>query len=102
MTSNKSVSDADLEHLYGLKNLKGITLGDTGVTVEGLAKLKAALPECRVRSDFTDEQIAAATKGLNTTDRLFPTSLVAHPAKLPGVQVLVDRNAGAAGTHVLV
>jgi hypothetical protein len=42
------VTDAGLEHLKSLASLKELELWDTQVTKEGLAKLKAALPNCKI------------------------------------------------------
>ena len=42
------VTDAGLANLYGLKNLKHIDLTGTQVTPEGVKKLQAALPYCRI------------------------------------------------------
>jgi hypothetical protein len=45
------ITDAGLENLYGLKNLKQIQLGQTKVTKEGVEKLQAALPKAKITSD---------------------------------------------------
>jgi hypothetical protein len=42
------VTDAGLEHLAGLKNLAQLNLKGTAVTDQGIAKLKAALPNCNI------------------------------------------------------
>jgi serine/threonine protein kinase len=48
---NTAVTDAGLEHLKLLPNLKVAQLTRNKVTVEGLRKLAAALPMCRVESE---------------------------------------------------
>ena len=45
---NTKISDAALEHLAGLKKLRWLGLARTGVTAEGVAKLREALPQCAV------------------------------------------------------
>jgi WD40 repeat protein/Leucine-rich repeat (LRR) protein len=42
------VTDAGLEHLAGLKNLVELYLNNTAVTDNGVAKLKTALPQCKI------------------------------------------------------
>lgn len=42
------VSDAGLEHLGGLANLEWLILTETNVTPEGVKKLQAALPNCKI------------------------------------------------------
>ena len=46
--SGTKISDAGLEHLKGLKNLKVLRLDRTKVTDAGVAELKKALPGCRI------------------------------------------------------
>ena len=48
LLSGPEITDAGLEHLEGLNKLKSLVLGDTQVTDAGVAKLKQALPECRI------------------------------------------------------
>jgi WD40 repeat protein/serine/threonine protein kinase len=55
-----AVSDTGLHQLAGLNHLTVLSLTDTSVTVVGIAKLKLALPDCQIESDFTDEELAAA------------------------------------------
>lgn len=43
-----AISDAGLKHLADFKNLKELDLIDTQVTDAGIAKLKMALPECKI------------------------------------------------------
>ena len=45
------VTDVGLEHLAGLKVLAELTLNGTAVTAKGVAKLKAALPNCNIHAD---------------------------------------------------
>jgi WD40 repeat protein/serine/threonine protein kinase/Leucine-rich repeat (LRR) protein len=44
-----AVSDAGLEHLTGLTRLESLDLTGTFVTAEGAAKLKEALPDCKIQ-----------------------------------------------------
>jgi len=43
------VTNADLEHLEGLKNLEELAIQDTGVTDAGVKDLQNALPKCNIR-----------------------------------------------------
>jgi len=43
------IGDEAVEHLLGLVNLKHLDLKDTEVTAEGIARLRRALPDCRIR-----------------------------------------------------
>jgi len=45
---NTAITDGGLTHLARLKNLKEIRLGSTKVTEAGVAKIQAALPNCKV------------------------------------------------------
>jgi hypothetical protein len=45
------VTDAGLEHLPAVRGLAFVDLTNTGVTKPGVAKLRAARPECRVEWD---------------------------------------------------
>jgi serine/threonine protein kinase len=54
------ITDAGIEDLVTLERLKLLALDRTGVTAEGVARLRLALPDCEIRSDFTEEEIAAA------------------------------------------
>lgn len=47
--SGTKVTDAGLRHLHGLKNLETLWLSSTKVTDAGVKRLKAALPNVRVR-----------------------------------------------------
>ncbi len=46
------ITDADLEHLKSLSNLKKLTIKGTKVTSQGVEALRLALPNCRIESDF--------------------------------------------------
>lgn len=46
---NTQVSDAGVEHLTKLVHLEIVYIGETKITVSGIAKLKAALPNCEIR-----------------------------------------------------
>jgi hypothetical protein len=50
LTSTK-ISDAGLAHLYGLKNLKTLTVRHTEVTAAGADKLQKALPQCNIERE---------------------------------------------------
>ena len=52
LSANAEVTDAGLEHLKGLPQLQLLLLGGTKVTREGVKKLRQALPDCSVFSDF--------------------------------------------------
>jgi hypothetical protein len=54
------ITDAALKHLHQCTDLKTVGVTKTKVTVAGIARLKSALPNCAVRSDYTDEEINAA------------------------------------------
>jgi hypothetical protein len=43
-----AVTDAELEHLKGLRNLEGLVLVDTQVAAQGVDKLRKALPNCLI------------------------------------------------------
>jgi len=45
------ITDAGLEHLKGLSNLKHLDLDDKKVTAEGRAMLRKALPNCEIYPD---------------------------------------------------
>ena len=47
-----SVTDACIEHLATLKNLRRLVIERTGFSREGVDRLHAALPQCRIDSDF--------------------------------------------------
>jgi Leucine-rich repeat (LRR) protein len=49
--SRTTVGDAGLEHLRTKKQLKTLLLGQTKVTAEGVKKLAAALPQCKIEWD---------------------------------------------------
>jgi len=46
------ITDAGLEHLKSLKNLKTLCVYDTKVTIEGVADLERALPNCMIHSNL--------------------------------------------------
>ena len=46
------VSDVGLARLEAFKQLRTLDVRDTAVTAQGIAKLRMALPECKVKSDF--------------------------------------------------
>jgi internalin A len=48
LSDNSRVTDAGLKELAALKGLTTLRLGESGVTAEGVAQLKKALPNCSV------------------------------------------------------
>ena len=46
--SNTKVSDAGLEHLKEMKELRYLGLTGTNVTDKGVKELQAALPDCKI------------------------------------------------------
>jgi serine/threonine protein kinase len=59
-----SVTDDGLKYLTGLKRLRILALDRTGVTPQGVAKIQLALPDCEIRSDYSDEEITVAVEAL--------------------------------------
>jgi serine/threonine protein kinase len=59
-----SISDAGLSHLTGLKRLRILDLIRTGVTPHGIATLQLSLPDCELRSDYSEDEIAAAHESI--------------------------------------
>jgi hypothetical protein len=51
MLKNMKVSDAGLENLKGLAALKELNLTGSKVTADGVKKLAAALPKCKIEWD---------------------------------------------------
>ena len=45
---DKQITDAGLVHLRGMTHLEELVLIDTKVTAEGVKKLQAALPNCKI------------------------------------------------------
>ena len=43
-----TITDAGLEHIKGMTNLRGINIGGTQVADAGVAALKKALPNCTI------------------------------------------------------
>jgi hypothetical protein len=58
------ITDVGLKHLTELKRLKKLSLERTGVTAEGVAKLRLALPKCDVGSNIPASEVAAAVEAL--------------------------------------
>jgi hypothetical protein len=50
--SETQITDQALSYLAELKSLEAVHLNQTKVTAEGVKKLHAALPQCRIHSDF--------------------------------------------------
>ena len=54
LLDNGAITDAGLEYLKNLRNLRSVTMQGTKVTQAGVDKLKEALPECEiVRSKYS-------------------------------------------------
>jgi hypothetical protein len=51
LTGNQQITDAGLPQLYSQKNLQEIDLKGTGVTADGVKKVAAALPNCKIESE---------------------------------------------------
>jgi serine/threonine protein kinase len=66
-----SITDAGLKHLTGLKRLKILALDRTGVTPRGVAKLQQSLPDCEIRSDYSDEELAEALEAIRKETQRF-------------------------------
>lgn len=47
---SSKITDAGIEHLKGLSKLATITISASGLTPEGIAALRTALPNCRITS----------------------------------------------------
>ena len=43
-----SVTDASIDRLRQFKGLKSLVIGQTGISDEGVARLRAALPQCKI------------------------------------------------------
>jgi serine/threonine protein kinase/formylglycine-generating enzyme required for sulfatase activity len=50
--SGTKITDIGLQHLAGLKALNELTVVKTGVSEAGVKKFAAALPKCKIESDF--------------------------------------------------
>jgi eukaryotic-like serine/threonine-protein kinase len=50
--SGTKITDIGLQHLAGLKALNELTIVKTGVSEAGVKKFAAALPKCKIESDF--------------------------------------------------
>lgn len=48
--NSAKIDDVGVEHLKGLKKLTTISITRSGISAEGIAALRAALPDCRVSS----------------------------------------------------
>lgn len=59
-----SVTDSGLHQLTGLKRLRILALDRTGVTPRGIVTLQQSLPDCEIRSDYSEEELAEALESL--------------------------------------
>ena len=51
------ITDQGLPELHGMKNLRHLQLNpNEGVTAEGIAELRKALPDCEIDAKFSDEE----------------------------------------------
>ena len=48
LDSNTGITDVAIDHLAKLATLKTLVIGQTGITHEGVARLRAALPRCQI------------------------------------------------------
>jgi hypothetical protein len=55
-----SITDAGLKHLAGNKRLQILDLNRTGVTPRGVLAVQRLLPDCEVRSDYSEEELTEA------------------------------------------
>ena len=55
--SNTGVTDAGLEHLKGLKSLRSLDLRHTKVSDEGVSRLQEALPDCKIEMAWWDRLV---------------------------------------------
>jgi tetratricopeptide (TPR) repeat protein len=60
--NSTAVSDAGLRHLMALRNLKGLNLIRSHVTPAGVASLRAALPDCLVVSQGSEDAVPGAAQ----------------------------------------
>ena len=60
------INDDGLQHLQGLKQLTSITFNTSAVTSESLAKLRMALPSCRITSTTRGRQNPGGTAAPGT------------------------------------
>jgi len=57
------------DDLAGMEGLEHLYVFRTALSVESVARLKRALSECEIRSDFSAEQIAEAMAKLKTAEQ---------------------------------
>ena len=62
--SQLNLTDASVETLKQLKGLTFLEIRENKLTLNGIAAMQIALPDCQIQSDFTDEEIAAAMEKL--------------------------------------
>jgi tetratricopeptide (TPR) repeat protein len=72
-----SVSDASIETLAGMKQLEGLSLRGTRLTADGIARLKQALPNCRIVADAP--QTSPASRPVPGASRTEDTPAVPEP-----------------------
>jgi len=53
--ATSGMTDAGLDHLAGLTNLEELNVTGTKVTADGIARLQAALPKCKIVSSVKSE-----------------------------------------------
>jgi hypothetical protein len=62
------ITDEALQHVAGLKRLTTLTLRDVAATDEGIARLQAALPDCRIRRSTSAAGLRGAPNGFAAAD----------------------------------
>ncbi len=62
------ITDEALQQFSGLKRLTTLTLRDVAATDEGIARLQAALPDCRIRRSTSATGIRGAPNGFAAAD----------------------------------
>ena len=62
------ITDEALQKFAGLKRLTTLLLRDTAATDEGIARLQAALPDCRIRRSTSRAGIRGAPNGFAAAD----------------------------------
>jgi hypothetical protein len=49
---SQGITDASVPRLSALRRLEALDIEDTGITPAGVAKLRKALPRCRIRYEY--------------------------------------------------
>ena len=67
--SATAISDASVESLSGLKSLKTLNVEYTDLSLEGITRIRTALPNSRVISSFVPDSVVQETKPLPAIPR---------------------------------